>query len=669
MRPKVSLALAFTVALWGGQAGRAQQKPELGSRFNACLDALDQTTLHDPGFKLLIGDLEHVRAYANTKWNVNKRYQSDALNVIIPKWDEEFWPGQLCGDLPREPADCVTAPKENYIVCNPALGRELGSPLVQSGIASIEEDFGSRFILLTLIGHELGHIRIRSDQETHHLVRFHEKDGMKCFKRDANSPMSEEERADEIGTSIACEALRARRDTKELPKQSDEIISLIDRLENRLDEGYFSMDDLCTGDKNYPSISRRKQYFSSKYLSCLYPSSHESVALLNQSLSEDLGDVEALLVDRQITGQVGSGNYGTKPLGSNSIVTGGPPDTYLSFDSTDTDSVLWAVLPGDKEVISFAKLFEWTKTGRLISSREDVESHRVILLEISAGDENRAPSIVRVLSKCDKIKCVATQQSARVPRGSRIFQGEGQSIALATKSGFRVLQSDQDWLSGIDDRSLRKHELNTDPDDLNIVFEKLRGMVVIVRKSGGLYNVAAFDQSGVRWKVLLTMPHTTGMLETARIIADRLLLTFYESSAIGSPELSSFRLWDCPSEPIMQHSEGNIRCVSYKAPDEIITPLALATHNLNSISDASIDPDFHCGKLIVHHGGWLWVLDRAQNTSDILPADGVVTCDESTNVMTTYRARRLDQFKLRMKPSTKSDVGLAVMNAKGPPKQ
>jgi len=175
-----------------------QTKQPASSLFNHCLESLDSSTLTDPGFRVLLEDLHRVPLYKNAAWNINHKYQRGAFNLIIPRWDESFWPGPVCGGLPREPADCITSPKEKFIICNPAVGRQLGSPLLQSGIASIEEEFGSHFILLTLIGHELGHIRLSKSSLTQHLIRFQGTDGLKCYKRPKGAPRTDEEKADQI---------------------------------------------------------------------------------------------------------------------------------------------------------------------------------------------------------------------------------------------------------------------------------------------------------------------------------------------------------------------------------------------------------------------------------------------------------------------------------------
>lgn len=166
----------------------SQRPATSGTRFNRCLDSLDSATLVDPGFRVLLEDLNRLPSYKEVIWNVNHKYRKGALNLIIPRWDDSFWPAAACADLPRQPADCVTSPKEKFVICNPAVGRQLMSPLLQSGIASIQEEFGSHFILLTLIGHELGHIRLSKTSLTQHLIRFQNADGLKCYRRPEGVP-------------------------------------------------------------------------------------------------------------------------------------------------------------------------------------------------------------------------------------------------------------------------------------------------------------------------------------------------------------------------------------------------------------------------------------------------------------------------------------------------
>ena len=73
----------------------------------------------------------------------------------------------------------------------------------------------------------------------------------------------------------ACEALRRDPDFGLLPTAPAGVISVLQRLEDDLDDTYFTTDDACVREDSYPSISRRKHTFLLAYLKCLYPTGVE----------------------------------------------------------------------------------------------------------------------------------------------------------------------------------------------------------------------------------------------------------------------------------------------------------------------------------------------------------------------------------------------------------
>src|SRR5262249_11896140 len=147
-----------------------------------------------------------------------------------------------------------------------------------SGIANVQTSFALRFLLLTFLGHELGHIAFSSSPMKKHLTPSEDHGAMNCYARSPEAQMSEEQFADDYGMKTACEALRRRPDLSLLPTSTGYVLTLLSRLEHELDTNYFATDDTCVGDKDYPSIARRKHTFAQRYLRCLYPSTFNPVA-------------------------------------------------------------------------------------------------------------------------------------------------------------------------------------------------------------------------------------------------------------------------------------------------------------------------------------------------------------------------------------------------------
>ena len=151
------LAIGFSPGLLSSQTPSEAGAP--GEKFNQCLSALRPGDLVDPGVGLILEDIGRTGEYKNARWNINHPYKPDAINVLVPQ-GKTNWPSAC--NLIAEPAGCETSPSERYIICNPPIGAQLSSPLVRSGVANLETNFAKRFILMTFIGHELGHLSFNS---------------------------------------------------------------------------------------------------------------------------------------------------------------------------------------------------------------------------------------------------------------------------------------------------------------------------------------------------------------------------------------------------------------------------------------------------------------------------------------------------------------------------
>jgi hypothetical protein len=622
--------------------------------FNGCLSSLDQQSLSVPRLGRIIEEIKTVPIYSHVSWNVNRRFIAGAINILVPKWDDTFWPGSLCGGLPKQPADCVTSPRDKFIICNPAVGRQLDSFKLDSAIAATSEVFATHFLLLAILGHELGHIQIGSRSQTQHLIRYRSLDGLKCYHT-RGSNQTEEMRADEIGLRLACDAIRRRQDFSALPTEVGDVLWLLTRLEDQLDEGYFAMDDLCTGDEKYPSISRRKDRIASEYLSCLYPRMDWGLLLLNQGITTNLGDIDSWLTDRQVGGQIASGNYGLRPLSDSKVVN--LPGTQLTYDSTDSDSSVWSVTRRDDGSLKTDQLLKWNRTGSLVRARSDGTDQQWL---IQLG-ESKSPEAIDVTIHCTASACLAKQREKAIPDATKLVANNDELVSAVTASSFQVYGSVDELFAARPLLSI-EHQLKAGPDQLMPVPDKDRA-IILKKKNGGLYNVAVADKAGVHWDVILTVPFETGRLESATRIEDRLLLSFSTEQLDG---IASISLWDCPFESFFDKNSGKVECFVYAAPREMINSVALATRDNSAAEDFRIESV--CGGWVaVHRQGWLWVIDRINVRNDLLVANGIAGCPDDKDTVSTFRARRVDRLKMKMTPVSKGSASFVIVHASGPP--
>jgi hypothetical protein len=91
----------------------------------------------------------------------------------------------------------------------------------------------------------------------------------------------------------------------------------------------------------------------------------------------------------------------------------------------------------------------------------------------------------------------------------------------------------------------------------------------------------------------------------------------------------------------------------------------MATRDLSSMFDLSISFPSDCGDLIaVQHRGWLWLIDKINGREDLVPADGIVRCNIPAGEITTFRARRVDQLSISMRPVKRDSESIVSVSTK-----
>jgi hypothetical protein len=617
-------------------------------RFDLCLRALPSQNLKDPGVAFILDDLKGTGRYESTSWNINKPYRPDAYNLLVPSGDVTKWPA-VC-EVPREVPDCMASPKSHYVICNPEMGQEFQSRLLHSGAASIETDAAIRFVLLTFLGHEFGHIEKGTSAKVQHLVPGSHEGALSCVQHPTDAP-SEEEEADAFGTDVACRAIARRLGSEQVPSDVSEPLKLVSSLQDQLDDSYFLRDDACVGDKSYPSIGRRKHTFSVAYLKCLYPSQWNPAEILAESDAKTFDRLESWLQSRQTSGQIASGSYGKDSLYAHTVTALSEKGSYLTFDSTGTASNLWLVRTGRDGVIYPDSLQRWQSVGRLLSS-QPLDHGRSLWLSIAHTSQSETGELVHLNVSCaeDEPSCTVSDPLRAIPisDGFQAVGSDDGSVAMISKDS--VTRPDPSTA----DRSPASipHRLALESADDAVVALNKDETVVLARKNDAGHEASIIHDGRAARSLLMLIPtKDKETLEAAAIVDNRILLSSQVEPVVGD---SSLYLWDCPLE-IVDHSTATPEpdCIRYQAPGEIAHSLSLATRDLSSLFDLSIRNTDGCGGLVaIQHRGWLWVIDRKNGMQDLLATDGIVSCNRQDNLITTYRARRLDVLKLSLRPVT-----------------
>lgn len=615
-------------------------------RFDLCLRALPSDNLNDPGVAFILDDLKGTGRYESTSWNINQPYRAGSYNLLVPSGDVIKWPS-ICA-VPRGVPDCMASAKDHYVICNPEMGGEFESRLLHSGTASLETDAAMHFVLLTFLGHELGHIEQGKSAKIQHLVPDFHEGALTCVKHPTDAP-SDEEQADDFGIRLACQAIVRRLETQEVPSEASEPLKLIQRLQDQLDDDYFQRDDACVGDQNYPSIGRRKHTFSIAYLKCLYGSQWNPAEILAEGDEKTFDNLESWLQGRQQSGQIASGSYGKDSLYDHTVTALPEKNAYLTFDSTGTASNLWLIRPERDGSIQPKSLEHWQSVGRLLSS-QPIEHGRSFWISIAHTPQSENGEVMHFNVSCapDTAACEASNpdRTMNVLNGSQAVGSDDGSIALFSK----------DSLVRPDPASGRQvsvqHRLSLNSIDDAVVALNRDEALIFAKNSNGGHEVSVVRASSAKRSLLMLIPTKDDeTLEAAAIMDNRVLFSEQITPVVGD---SSLFLWDCPLAAV-DHSISSAQqeCTRYRAPSEMGHSISLATRDLGSMFDLSIRRTEACSDLVaVHHQGWIWVIDRKNAHQDLLAADGIVACDLKDNLITTYRARRLDTLSISLRPVT-----------------
>jgi hypothetical protein len=531
-------------------------------RFNRCLGAIPQTSLKDPGVAFILDGIQGTGRYEGATWNINKPYRADAYNILVPSGDVAKWP-QVC-QVPEEVPDCLASPSNRYIICNPAMGHQFESRLLHSGVASIETDAAMRFVLLTFLGHELGHIADGHSSRVRHLTPGLHEGSLSCVHHPTAVP-SDEERADEYGTELACKAVVRQLSTENLPVTLEESQILVSRLEDQLDDSYFLRDDACVGDLAYPSIGRRKHTFALKYLKCLYSSQWNPVEVLAEEDAKSFDNLESWLDSRQKSGQVASGSYGLASLYAHTVTALPEPNSYLTFDSTGVDSRLWLIQPDRGGGIEATALKTWSSVGRVLASVPSGQGRR-FWISFSHGAQPDTGVLMNLDVACPRgaQSCgqVTPLKSLPVESGFLPHAGPDDSVVLVSKDMI------EQPVGGAPDStsvfSTVPHGLGLASADEAVVAVSGNEVAVFPSKGDGLHGVSVLRDGVIHRRLLMMQPTEGETLEAAAIAGNRLLLSSHVEPLVGD---GSLYLLDCPAAILERSSEApQDNCTRYQAP-------------------------------------------------------------------------------------------------------
>jgi hypothetical protein len=301
-------------------------------------------------------------------------------------------------------------------------------------------------------------------------------------------------------------------------------------------------------------------------------------------------------------------------------------------------------------VIHPKPLQRWESVGRVLNS-QSVRDGRRFWISLAHDTKSENGTLIELHVSCidgtQACGSPTTLHSISVPDGFLPVGGEDNSVALVSKDS--VARSGSEQAS----QPLNKvpHGLSLESLNDAVVAVSQDQILVLSRKGNAMHDLSSIRGGTINRRLLMMPPSKDAeTLEAATVKGDRLFLTSDVEPINGG---SSLYLWDCPSVIIERSATSPADdCMRYQAPAEIQHAVALATRDLSSMFDFSIRFPSDCGDLLaVQHRGWLWIIDRRKGLQDLLPADGIVRCNLPAAQITTFRARRIDELILSMRPA------------------
>lgn len=635
-------------------------KHETVAKYDACVSSLSEAQRRKVGLDMLAEYLQRVPQLQGLRWNLNAPYDPAAINILIPSQADAAWHAG-CG-LPMAPADCLAAASEKFVICNAVVGAQLSNPLLVSGIGRAEVKRARLFLALAFIGHELGHLRAGAPASVQHLFPQNKAHGLACSKADQNAP-SEERAADEFGTTIACEAIKASPDDA-IGTNADAAIRTMSYLRDRLDEDYFAFDDTCGGDTTYPSMSRRKSTFATVYANCLFPNRDLPYAAVATEQDAAFKRLESWLHERQRNGIVGSSLYGMDDFYGYDVAPSRNAVSFVAFDSSGSRAQVSVTVPTENSV-EHAVLAAWAQAGTLIDQRSDGGNAAEFLASFAAADDTH--DVRRVIVRCpqDASKCETGQQIKRAAAGTVLYGTTAHAIVETTGTRVRTFASFADYMS---ETSVIDAKVDLDLQGGTALLDGSAAHILVARQPGdgevasGFHRIGMLGLKGLQWSTMSTLTSTASPLAAVGLYGERVAFVFHP----GSYQLGGgMQLWVCPTAPFEGAASANakVSCDIYSAPEDLGFSIGLANNDLSALGTRMMRADFCEGLIVLRRAGWLWLVDPVSRTQDTVPGTGLVNCARDRSQAWLYRMRRIDDVRLDFQQARPEKGTLTVMRS------
>ena len=624
------------------------------TRYSKCLNSLLEHERPNNALDPILTEVARAGFAGGKRWNINGPYDENAINFVIPRVSGKAWSDrnllQTCLNA-ATPVRCAAFASESSVICNPAFGAQVFAPEIAGPAFNVQTILAARFVVTTILAHEIAHlVEEGGENVVRHFYDFESKDGLKCYQR--NGTKTDEERADDHGLALACRALQASDHARSLPTNPGDMLGTVYSVLRKLDFSYYDIDDVCVGDHNYPSISRRKHTFALKYAECAYPGSI-TARIVPEMEASLFARLEAWLRNRQITGHAATGEFGSKPLYDH-VVVPIAPDSLLTVDRTGTSEIaIWRTMFGSGRELTFERIWHRPEDAAVLKVIARTPQKKIdIVLRSTSGSP--APRLeILTVSCAPRGPCTITARTQTFPASQQLHVGADGSALLVSPNKLAHVADIREMF----DQAAPASIAAAIPDEPIVISSRNAAALFAPTKDQRAYRVLVPAGRQLRIRLL-----DLGNLGEAKIIAgaysgNRLLL----SLTLASPRVplkEGPSLLDCPAD-MLSAAVGEVRCQLFAPPPTDLGSLQLATRDLSAAGLVGVEEMSTCPTLLaIRHHGLVWILDRSRSVADWLPANGIIDCSQTEARI--YRARRVDTVRLQLRQVIKADVAVKL---------
>lgn len=573
-------------------------------------------------------------------WNINDTFRAKSVNLLFPSREAAAtWNAEACGGE-ASLARCWSWPNMRVVVCNPGFADWLAHANYFSPPLRPEVALAGRFMVQTILGHEIGHLERNSAGIKRHMAK--NGSALSCAGAAADDN-SEENQCDARGAELACPPARASEFWRLFIKSKGGQVSIGDAFQlmgtiRRELQDFSPLDDACTGANGYRSFSMRRRLLSRQLTDCLIKT--RSNPFMDALIAEEKNFLE---LEAQLTRRQDFAAYSdpeNRLHGTQAVESVGTDTFLVSGYGAEGGEV--SLLMRDRSTMRLRQLGTHLP-GRIVGLKASDEQSVDVIFRRSAGsskgDGGNVLSTSRVtcahgFGQIDDCTLSPVVSGVRFGDDTVPAYGRDGSVLLAAPKKMAILSR----AAGGKQIASRPPAFSQSEVKLVASRDQRLGVAMQFERSG-LYVLELATPEGERSRTL-------SLDQSCRIydLSFRNDILGFLMTCDDASRGEVLRLLECPTDEILDRSRQSdirlTRCKTIDIPALVSPELALFDETLVLAPELHPAPPGCRSGVVVSQMGWSW-LRRSDGPSVKLPAERILRCDAARNLVIGYRAGKI----------------------------